>query len=260
MSDMSRINESVWFQKNSAMEYARDSLPFPAELEVLVRFDRELKEASVLDIGIGAGRTTSFLNPVCAQYIGIDYSLEMVELARRKFPDVKIDHMDARSLSHFSDKSFDMVWFSYNGMDYVSHGDRLQILAEVKRVLKPGGLFIFSSHNRDVAAYPAWHPVNIRFAANPIRLGKNIVKYLLGIVNTTKLTAHETQTKEYAIRNDQAQGYQLLTYYISLSRQVEQLQKAGFSVEVCLGVNGEVLEKNSSYLDGYSIYYVARAC
>lgn len=242
------------------MEYARDSLPFPAEVEILARLKKELMEASVLDIGIGAGRTTNFLRTVCSGYIGIDYSVEMVELAKKKFPDVKIHHMDARSLDHFADKSFDMVWFSYNGMDYVSHDDRLQILAEVRRVLKHRGIFVFSSHNRDVAAYPAWHRVNIRLSVNPIRFSKNIAKYFLGIFYTAKLTAHEIETTEYAIRNDQAQGYQLLTYYISLRQQLAQLQKAGFATEVCLGVHGEVLEKDTTYLDGYSIYYVARAC
>jgi SAM-dependent methyltransferase len=134
----------------------------------------------------------------------------------------------------------------------------LQVLREVNRVLRPGGIFVFSSHNRNIGVYPAWHRVNLKLSKNPIRLVKNIAKYFLGILFSAKLTGHEVQTEEYAIRNDQAQGYQLLTYYISLDQQVAQLQQSGFVVELCIGVNGEVLEKDNSYAGGYSIYYVAR--
>lgn len=257
---ISGINQLVWSQKNSALEYARESLPFPPEAEVIIRFKKELMEAVVLDIGIGAGRTTNFLSLACSDYVGIDYSREMVAVAKDKFPDLKIYPMDARNLAGFTDRSFDMVWFSYNGLDYVSHDDRLIILSEVGRVLKKNGIFVFSSHNRDVKICPAWHVKNIKFSLNPLRLAKNLGKYFINIFHSTKLASHEIETNDYAILNDQAQGYKLLTYYISLSKQLEQLQQAGFAIEFCLGVEGDVLEKDIPYLDGYSIYYVARRC
>lgn len=51
--------------------------------------------------------------------------------------------MDARDLSTFSDQSFDLVWFSFNGIDYVNHIDRLTILQEIYRVTKPGAILYF---------------------------------------------------------------------------------------------------------------------
>jgi SAM-dependent methyltransferase len=40
--------------------------------------------ARVLDLGVGAGRTTSFLAPRASTYLGIDVSRKMVRSARRR--------------------------------------------------------------------------------------------------------------------------------------------------------------------------------
>ena len=55
---------------------------------------------------------------------------------------------DVRTLPEIADASFDLAVFSYNGLDGLSHGERLLALAEIRRVLAPGGHFIFSAHNR----------------------------------------------------------------------------------------------------------------
>ena len=47
----------------------------------------------------------------------------------------------------FKDNSFDFVLFSYNGVDYVDHADGLAILREIRRLIRPGGYFCFSTHN-----------------------------------------------------------------------------------------------------------------
>jgi len=73
----------------------------------------------------------------------------MVDAAKDRYPDREFRQVDARDLSAFADESFDFVLFSYNGLDCVGHADRLQVLAEVHRVVRPGGVFMFSSHNMD---------------------------------------------------------------------------------------------------------------
>ncbi|MBF0188289.1 MAG: methyltransferase domain-containing protein, partial [Magnetococcales bacterium] len=48
----------------------------------------------------------------------------------------------------FETTSFDVVLFSFNGIDYIHpYSARLATLREIWRVLKPDGLFIFSTHN-----------------------------------------------------------------------------------------------------------------
>jgi ubiquinone/menaquinone biosynthesis C-methylase UbiE len=59
----------------------------------------------------------------------------------------------------FENETFDFVMFSFNGLDYLSHSDRLLALGEIRRVLKPAGLLLFSSHNAERKPFPSpWSP------------------------------------------------------------------------------------------------------
>ena len=103
--------------------------------------------ASILDVGCGTGRTTACLRRQGHQVIGVDISYAMIQSAHQACGDTAVLVNDACYLS-FKPHEFDVVVFSFNGMDYIyPYADRLQALQEIKRVLKPGGLFIFSSHN-----------------------------------------------------------------------------------------------------------------
>ena len=67
--------------------------------------------------------------------------------ARQRSPHLPLTCMDASALG-YRNASFDDVWFAFNGLDFLwPQGRRVAALAEVLRVLRPGGRFIFSSHN-----------------------------------------------------------------------------------------------------------------
>lgn len=104
--------------------------------------------AAVLDLGIGTGRTTGYLQDRAGRYVGIDYAPRMVEAAQLRHPDADMRVADATDLSDFADESFDSVVFSYNGLDYL-HPDaaRIRCLSEIRRLLRPGGSFLFTRHN-----------------------------------------------------------------------------------------------------------------
>jgi SAM-dependent methyltransferase len=104
--------------------------------------------ARILDLGVGGGRTTEFLSARSSSYLGIDYSPEMVKACSARFPGLRFEVMDARDLGSLADAMFDAVVFSFNGLDYLpSPEDRVRALKEIHRVLKPGGVFIFSVHH-----------------------------------------------------------------------------------------------------------------
>ena len=256
--DVTYINQRIWFAEDIALEYAREQTPVPAETAILHQLGDTLQHASLLDIGIGAGRTTAFLAPACNQYVGIDYSQAMIDIATARFPNLPLHQQDARDLSAFAEASVDMVWFSYNGIDYVPHEDRLRILQEIRRILKPNGLFIFSSHNRDHKIYPAYHWKNLQLTINPKRMARRVIGYLTGIINAIKHRAQQIQTDDYAILNDQAHHYTMLTYYISGKKQIEQLNASGFAVEGLWGMKGERLKEDEIYVGGYNVYYLAK--
>ena len=108
--------------------------------------------ARVLDLGVGAGRTTPFLSARASSYVGLDYSPGMIAACRRRFPDAGDDvdfvQGDASELGRFDDSSFDVVVFSFNGIDCLHPDDiRHRCLREIHRVLRPGGVAVISEHN-----------------------------------------------------------------------------------------------------------------
>ncbi len=112
-------------------------------------FDRYVKPGcEILDLGVGAGRTTPHLARMASRYVGADLSEAMVARCRGKFPDLAFLQLDAADLSALADTSFDVVVFSVNGIDVIPTVEsRRRCLAECARVLKPGGRLLFSVHN-----------------------------------------------------------------------------------------------------------------
>ena len=102
----------------------------------------------VLDLGVGAGRTTPFLAARASRYVGLDFAPRMIEACRKRFPELDFVVGDAADLSAFADESFDVVVFSFNGIDYLPSDEaRARCLRECRRVLAADGLLILSAHN-----------------------------------------------------------------------------------------------------------------
>lgn len=103
--------------------------------------------AQLIDLGCGGGRTSGSLAKAGYAVTAIDLSQPLIERARERYPGLDFRIMNAAALE-FPNKSFDAALFSFNGIDGLFPlTDRLRCLAEVWRVLKPGGVFIMSTHN-----------------------------------------------------------------------------------------------------------------
>jgi SAM-dependent methyltransferase len=112
-------------------------------------FDRYVQPgSSILDLGVGAGRTTPHLARLASRYVGVDASESMIARCREKFPDLTFLRLDATDLFAVADASFDVVVFSFNGIDDIPTVEgRRRCLAECARVLRPRGYLLFSVHN-----------------------------------------------------------------------------------------------------------------
>ena len=93
-----------------------------------------------LDLCCGHGNVASGLARAGALVTGLDFSAVMLEMARAAVPEAEFIEGDAMSLS-FDDGSFDAVTIGF-GMPHVP--DPPQVVAEARRVLRPGGRLAFS--------------------------------------------------------------------------------------------------------------------
>lgn len=255
-------NRSLYAAPDVVRFYAtRDSL-YPAERAILSRYATELRESRLLDIGVGAGRTATHLSDLAAGYTGIDYAPEMIERCRARYPEIDFRCGDARRLSEFEDARFGTVFFSNNGIDHMTPADRRLVLAEVHRVLAPGGLFLFSTQNLDSKSRRRPHVFKgfAPGAPSPARLAENARRfafYLRGIANYLASRRYESRGDGYAMLANPIHNFRLVMYWATVPHQVRQLAAAGFHVLEAFGFEGGPLPLDLSTDDPF-VYFVAR--
>jgi ubiquinone/menaquinone biosynthesis C-methylase UbiE len=246
------VNKNT-YAKAKVLDYydALDEL-FPAEKVLFEKLSPKIRNSKILDIGVGGGRTTRYLLPLSSDYTGVDYVPEFVERIKGKYESGNFLVADARDLKKFAGETFDFVLFSYNGIDAVSHEDRIKILKEIHRVLKTGGTFMFSSHNRDYQYFkkPYWL---IKPRINPAFV-KNLLSYVFFLPRHLRMKKKEVDTNEYAIVNDSDHRYSLLIYYIGIGAQIKQLEEIGFFDIEAYNAEGEQVTTDA---ESFWIYYLA---
>ncbi|WP_163506472.1 class I SAM-dependent methyltransferase [Fodinicola acaciae] len=99
----------------------------------------------VLEVGCGAAHCARWLTTQGAHAVGMDLSAGMLRHAR-KIADatgVRPPLVQATATAlPFADASFDLACSAFGAVPFVADSDRL--MAEVSRVLKPGGRWVFS--------------------------------------------------------------------------------------------------------------------
>lgn len=114
----------------------------------LRQFTSYVKEGdSVLDFGCGNGRLFELFRDIKnIRYAGVDQSEKLIDLARAKYPAGEFLCVEGFRLP-FPDSSFDAV-FAVAVLHHIpSAKKRKKLLAEFRRVLKPGGTLIITVWN-----------------------------------------------------------------------------------------------------------------
>lgn len=237
------------------LQYQGTALDVP-ETMALLKHQPRFARRRVLDVGIGAGRTSRFLQPFASSYTCIDFSPRMVEYVRSNLPHLDAHLVDMRDLSAWDEGSFDFILASNNVIDAVSHEDRLLTLRGFHRVLSAGGVVAFSSHNR--AYRLALGGPRLCYSRNPVTQGRYAARYLVQMAHHAQTGRFRRFESEYALLDDVGHDYQLLHYYIDADTQRRQLARLGFELLDVFDSAGAPLVDGDAAADSGTLFYVAQ--
>lgn len=186
--------------------------------------DLKLNTLHILDAGCGSGRSIDFLLTKGAdsgRILGVDSSSELLEIARKKYPNVKVERGDLAKIS-FPEGSFNLIVCSLV-LNHVDNENFEMLLRQFYTWLTDGGTLI----------YVTGHPVRM--------VRDNLSNYFsreLMMVDTpwgTKTTYYQRPLSDYINRTIEA-GFDIL--YID---------------------EGEIPEEGKSDPEGYARYAVSPA-
>jgi|KBSSwiStaDraftv2_1062776.scaffolds.fasta_scaffold93841_2 SAM-dependent methyltransferase len=105
-------------------------------------------DKSVLDVASGEGYGSFLLEQVARNVIGVDIDQKAVDFANKNYLSERVSYRrgDAAKLP-IEDQSVDVV-VSFETIEHFA--DQADFIAEIDRVLRPGGLVIMSSPNREI--------------------------------------------------------------------------------------------------------------
>jgi SAM-dependent methyltransferase len=266
MNAMERINRETWRADSSLRLYGSlEGFFDPGEEAAFAAFAADAHGGRVLDLGVGGGRTAGLLGPIARDYVGIDYTPEMVALSRSRFPDLTFEEADARDLSRFADGSFDCVVFSCNAIDSVDEDGRAKILAECARVLDDDGALYFSTFNRDGPGFrDRRNNRRIERTLNPVRLGYSAAKFFVGgMIGWTRIArwrAFERDDGDHAILLHKAHDFGILVHAASVAAIRKEVAAAGFKgAPKLFGVSGAAISGDDADDEEYVHVIVRKA-
>lgn len=116
-----------------------------ALLDLMRRHFGSTSDLDVIDVGCGVGAMQRYVSPEVGRSVGVDASAETAETAKRLCPTSEIVALDGGSIP-FEDGSFDVA-FAVNVLHHVETGDRERFAADLRRLVRAGGLVVVFEHN-----------------------------------------------------------------------------------------------------------------
>ena len=129
----------------------------------------------VLDIACGDGFGCKIMSPHVAKVVGLDINKELIEKNRKNNVTANILYEEGNACAlDYHDQSFDAI----TGMEIVEHIslDKVKdFISEMRRILKPDGVFICSTHQNSTGSIPVvpWHEKEYSLSEFKLILGKS---------------------------------------------------------------------------------------
>lgn len=225
---------------------------------------RDAARGRVLDVGVGGGRTTGLLSAHATAYVGVDAAPEMVHLARSRFPDADLRVGDARDLAGLPDAGFDLVVFSFNGLDSLDRPGRAAALAALARMTAPEGRVVFSGLNLDGVSFDErpWRlPGGLRSARSRHHLVLAVRHPLSAVraVRNHRRTRHLGEDGQgWGRRALRAHEFRFIVHFATLAELVRGAEAAGLEVVTVFADDGRELDPRAARTDADYVHLVCR--
>lgn len=198
---------SKWYQESSKIKTKSAHYGPYAPNENKLRLLGNIRGKKILEIGCGGGQCSIAFAKQGAKCTGLDLSKEQLKhaekLAKKNKVFVKFIKHDIQTLKGFKSNIYDIA-FSAFALQYVP--DLTKCFKEVSRVLKKGGLFVFSFG----------HPFYLSISPKTFKVEKSYNK-------TGKI-------EEMEIWSDGSK-HKFVEYKRKIGEIFDSLLKAGFSIE-----------------------------
>ena len=132
----------------------------------------------------------------------------------------------------------------------------MEAMKEASRVLRPGGVLVFSSHN--LRYEKAFDGPRMNWSKNPVRLAAGVIRFAQSWSNHLRVRKLRSRASDHAILNDPGHFYACLHYYSARPTVKEQLREAGMSLIEAYDRNGRVLAEQDDDSRSPSLTYVAQ--
>lgn len=150
---------SLYEEPDSKFYRFKRKLTFKSVLKIIRKNFKKNQVFSLLEIGTGSGFLITFLEAEFpqAKLTGLEYDVRLVSLTKNKVKNAKIVQGNAEGFD-FNNETFDII-VSLQVIEHLYHPELM--LSSVKKHLKPGGIFIFTTPN--ISSYSArimkdkWH-------------------------------------------------------------------------------------------------------
>lgn len=225
MDNKQQTNIAAYRTEEALAKYSNYFL-YPNERYLINKYFS--KDKNVLDLACGGGRTTLPLHEMGFTCKGVDLSDTLINAAAKRFPYINFEQGDYCDLQE-PDQSYSQVLLSHNGLDYAHpEENRIKAIKEIYRVLKPGGVFIFSSHNINSLHFSPYYFVNYK------RLGWKL-----------KNTLTAFQEKAYVL------DLNMYAFFATNQYIIKQMERERFSLLELVGFR---MSKNSFFTNFISPY------
>jgi SAM-dependent methyltransferase len=186
------------------------------------------ERGDLLDVPCGFGRHTLPLARAGYRVVGVDRAPPLIDEAKRRAGDErwpKLVRADYRDLP-FADESFDAALTLFSSLGYLGDEEDTRALAEIGRVLRPGGRLVIEIMHRDLLVR--------RFQESSWQmLGEGRLLLEQRTFDPASGLAQTTQTLIDAAGERDSRTFSLRVY--CATELVGMLARAGFAEVRCLG-------------------------